>query len=170
MIFFDTETTGLIANLALPLHLQPHIIEIGAVRDDGAEFSQLINPGIKLDKVITDITGLTDADLFDQPMFDEVYKDLIDFFHGHELVAHNFPFDKGMLDIEMRRLGDEFPWPEVMIDTVHLARPLYKGKFKKLRHLFDDLINVPYEQSHRALDDAKMLQRVYKVLVAKLEK
>jgi len=52
MIFFDTETTGLIKNAALKLYHQPHIIEIGAVKKDSAyliadihEFHTLINPG-----------------------------------------------------------------------------------------------------------------------------
>ena len=63
MIFFDTETTGLIKNKALPLINQPRIIEIGAVKDTGEELSLIINPLIKLDPIITKITGLIDKDL-----------------------------------------------------------------------------------------------------------
>lgn len=43
MIYFDTETTGLIKNAALPLNLQPRIIEIGALKDNGEELSIILN-------------------------------------------------------------------------------------------------------------------------------
>jgi len=173
MIFFDTETTGLIRNLALHLSKQPHIIEIGAVTnviDIDAEYSQLINPGIKLPEIITKITGLTDEDLKDAPTFAEAWEKLNGFFYGYDtLVAHNMPFDKSMMKFELRRMDVEWPdsWPNKFIDTVQLARPLYKGKFMKLNALYEDLIG-PVKQAHRALDDAKMLRDVYLAIVRKL--
>lgn len=167
MIFFDTETTGLIKNSALPLTQQPRIIEIGAVKDSGEELGLILDPVVKLEPIITKITGLTDEDLRGKPKFKDVYEELCAFFLGEEtLVAHNVPFDTGMLSIELRRLGKEFqfPWPPVRIDTVHLAKPFYRGRFMKLDALYEDMIG-PYEQSHRALQDAKDLQKVYRALL-----
>jgi len=82
MIFFDTETTGLIKNVALPLNRQPKIIEIGCIREPNIKgrsrfFEATFNPGFKLDPVITKITGLTDADLAEQPRFGEHIDDRI---------------------------------------------------------------------------------------------
>ncbi len=169
MIFFDAETTGLIKNKALMLVHQPHIIEIGAVRDDGEEFETLLNPGVKLEPIITKITGLRDEDLADAPTFRDVLPDLIEFFIGQEaLVAHNMPFDLGMLLFELRRCDAEFkfPYPPNHIDTVQLAMPSYRGKFMKLENLYRDLIGE-YEQKHRALEDAKDLKAVYHALMVR---
>lgn len=169
MIFFDTETTGLIKNKALTLMMQPHIIELGAVRDDGEEFHTLLNPGVKLEPIITKITGLTNEKLKDAPKFRDVLPELVEFFIGQEaLVAHNLPFDLGLLVFELRRCEAEFkfPYPPVHIDTVQIAQPRYRGKFMKLQALYEDLIG-PYEQKHRALEDAKDLQLVYNALTGK---
>ena len=169
MIFFDTETTGLIKNKALPLINQPRIIEIGAVKDTGEELSLIIDPLIKLDPIITKITGLIDKDLEDKPPFRYLYNQLVEFFIGEEkLICHNVPFDLGMLVFELRRISREhqFPYPPVHVDTVDMAKPFYKGKYMKLQALYEDFFG-PYEQKHRALDDAKDLQRVYHELMVR---
>ena len=63
-ISIDLETTGLNPKL-------DRIIEIGAVKVvDGQvveTFDTLVNPGRKLDERITELTGITDADLADKP-------------------------------------------------------------------------------------------------------
>lgn len=174
MIFFDTETTGLIRNAALSLDKQPYIIEIGMVRYPEVKglnkhFSTLIKPPIILPKIITKITGLTDDDLDDSPVFADIYPDLRKFVKGEDtLVAHNMPFDKGMLEFELRRIAmdTDFPWPTRFVDTVQMAKPYYNGQYMKLQALYEDLIG-PYEQTHRALQDAIMLRDVYYKLLAK---
>ena len=174
MIFFDTETTGLIKNIALPLSQQPRIIEIACIRepeilDRPTFFEATFNPGVKLDSVITKITGLTDGDLADSPKFYEHIDDLADFFRGEEaMVAHNMPFDFKMLLMELERevMEYKFPWPSKHIDTIEIAKPHYDGRYMKLSVLYADMIG-PYEQKHRALDDVKMLIRVYHALMAK---
>lgn len=176
MIFFDTETTGLIKNNALNLNLQPHIIEIGCVkiRQSGPSgtfnFSTTIKPPIReLEPKITKITGLTINDLSDSPTFKETWEALAEFFLGEDtLVAHNMPFDHGMLEFELRRINRQyqFPWPIKLIDTIHMAKPFYGGRFMKLQALYEDLIG-PYEQKHRAIDDCLMLQKVYNALLEK---
>ncbi len=169
MIFWDTETTGLIKNPGLPLLRQPHIIEIGAVKETGEEFSQLINPGILIEPIITKVTGITNDDLKDCPRFSEVLPDFADFVLGTESwVAHNMSFDLGCLVFELRRLGkqDAFPFPPTQIDTIELAKPRYNGRFMKLNQLGEDLCDIPADQqNHRALDDAKLLMKVYEQLV-----
>jgi len=177
MIFFDTETTGLIKNVALPLSRQPRIIEIGCIKEPAQThpitmshyFDTTFNPGVKLDPVITKITGLTDEDLKDSPKFYEQLPSLCDFFRGEEaMVAHNMPFDFQMLLFELKRESAEykFPWPTKHIDTVELAKPFYNGRFMKLQKLYEDLVG-PIKQTHRAIDDAEMLMKVYHALMVK---
>ena len=174
MLFFDTETTGLIKNAALHLVHQPHIIEIGLIRDpvppgQQREFHTLLRPPVKLPEIITKITGLTDNALADAPTFEDVYEDLKAFVKGEDtMVAHNMPFDHGMLMFELRRLKVDlsFPMPGNLIDTVQLAKRFYAGRFMKLQALYEDLIG-PYEQKHRAIDDCEILLKVYHALMVK---
>ncbi len=174
MLFFDTETTGLIRNAALHLDKQPHVIEIGMVRDPEipdrpTQFGVVLKVPVKLEPIITKITGLRDEDLLDAPRFEDVYEDLANFVRGEtQLVAHNMPFDYEMLMFELRRIGksQEFPMPMERIDTVQMAKPFYRGQFKKLIFLYEDLVG-PYQQTHRAVDDALMLQKVYNALMVK---
>ena len=89
MIFFDTETTGLIKNVALPLDRQPRIIEIGCIREPKNpgkynNFSSIFNPGVKLEPIITKITGLTDEDCEASPKFHEELESLCEFFLGED--------------------------------------------------------------------------------------
>ena len=175
MIFFDTETTGLIKNAALNLNKQPHIIEIGMVRhpctpDVTSHFHCLLKPPVHLPEIITKITGLADNDLDNKPSFADIYDELCEFVSGEKVwVAHNMPFDKGMLEFELRRIvmDKDFPWPSTFIDTVQVAKPYYNGKFMKLQALYEDMIG-PAEQIHRAIDDAKMLMAVYYALRVKV--
>ena len=174
MLYFDTETTGLIKNAALHLEKQPHIIEIGMVRvpevkNRATFFNVILKPPIPLPEIITKITGLTDADLEDCETFAEILPELEEFVKGEtDMVAHNMPFDYEMLMFELRRCGAElsFPMPWNRIDTVQLAKRFYGGRFMKLQNLYEDLVG-PYEQKHRAIDDCLMLQKVHEQLLIK---
>ena len=72
ILFFDTETTGLPLVDSAALDQQPRIIEIAAALFDNLSHRQLgtldilINPGVNLETVIRNITGLTDFDLRDK--------------------------------------------------------------------------------------------------------
>jgi len=172
MLFFDTETTGLIRNAALSLDKQPYIIEIGIIRDPEIKgrdkhFHTTLKPPVMLPPIITKITGLTDDDLDDSPVFGNIYDELCEFVEGEtHWCAHNVPFDKGMLEFEIRRLGEELWEGLKWSDTVQLAKPHYNGRYMKLIKLYEDLVG-PYEQKHRAIDDAEMLMKVYHALMAK---
>lgn len=169
MIVFDTETTGLIKSSMLPLPQQPHIIEFGAVKlDERLEprdsLTFLVNPGVPLDKVITDITGLKDEDLKDHPPFAANIERVIDFFLGErELVAHNCAYDRDMLSLELRRINrlTRFPWPPVHICTVEATFHL-EGHRLKMTELYAKAMNRPLPQKHRALDDVLALVDIVK--------
>jgi ATP-dependent DNA helicase DinG len=190
MIFMDTETTGLIKNAALPLSQQPRMIEICCCKIEREDlhdvktfghrpgrsadtrtkwFQTIFQPKVKLEPIITKITGLTDDDLEDAPEFYEEVDALAEFFLGEtEIVCHNIEFDMQILQFELQREKREFtfPWPVKRTDTVQMAMPYYNGRYKKLDALYHDLIG-PREQTHRATDDVEMLIEVYNALIAK---
>lgn len=166
-LVFDTETTGLLKSLETPLNNQPRIIELALVETDGKKilrkFSQLLSPGESLTAEITKITGLKDEDLTGKPTFAEVLPGLVrDWFLGAEgLIAHNLPFDHGMLLTELRRMGREhrFPWPPAQLCTVDEYLHIH-GRRMRLTELYEQVIGKPLAQTHRALDDAEALTEI----------
>ena len=166
IVIFDTETTGLPLHRSAPLALQPRIIEFGAVRlskdgEMGIGASILINPGCPLSPEITKITGLTNADLVNAPSFREVMPQIAMMFDGAALViAHNLPFDRMLLGMELKREGVmEFPWPERELCTVSLYRDLW-GRDPRLIEVYEWVMDRQYPQTHRALDDAAALAEI----------
>lgn len=166
-LIFDTETTGLILHPRAKDELQPHIIEWGGLLVDerGSELDELnvlINPGVKLDAKITKITGITDDDLDGLPIFAAFVPQIRAMFERADaMVAHNLPFDYGMMKLELARLGalEAWPWPRRMICTVQEHTEEW-GRRPKLTELYEHYTGRPLAQSHRALDDVRALKEV----------
>lgn len=167
-LVYDTETTGLLKPEVSDLDQQPKIIEFAVAEIDEAynivgEYSWLINPGEEITPTITKITGLTNDDLFDKPSFIEVLPEIEEAFMGIDrLMAHNLPFDMGMLTNELRRLGRQyaFPYPPNQVCTVQLANEMIYGRRAKLTELYELTMGKPLAQTHRALDDVRALVEV----------
>ena len=174
MILFDTETTGLKEVSTVPLDQQPRIIEFAALRLDGETLKEkahlhfLINPGkgISLSSEIVKITGLRDSDLKGQPPFAGRYSTIVDFFLGERvLVAHNLPFDRDMVAMELMRLGRpyQFPWPPVHHCTAELTQGI-TGKYMKQEDLYKHYLGRSANQTHRALDDVRQLAEIVRCM------
>lgn len=167
-LVYDTETTGLLKPEVSDLDQQPKIIEFAVAEIDEAynivgEYSWLINPGEEITPTITKITGLTNDDLFGKPSFIEVLPEIEEVFMGIDrLMAHNLPFDMGMLTNELRRLGRQyaFPYPPNQVCTVQLANEMIYGRRAKLTELYELTTGKPLAQTHRALDDVRALVEV----------
>jgi DNA polymerase III epsilon subunit-like protein len=172
---FDTETTGLPFHPQAPIDKQPRIIEFAGLITDGdailATLEFICNPGIAIEAIITEITGLKNEDLAGKPPFSSFVGDVFDYFAQAEgRIAHNLSFDKGMLQFDLKRIGkslDDINWftptsgkPAVEICTVEQTYHEY-GKRQRLQDLYNELIGK-YVQKHRALDDVKLLHEVCK--------
>lgn len=173
MIILDTETTGLIKPTLTDTNMQPFITELYCCKVTTdfqfiSEFNHLIKPPIPIPELITKITGIDDAMLENKPSFIEVYDELADFFLGETIVvAHNAPFDIGMLYWELFRqdLEKKFPWPKHHICTVEKSFGI-KNKRIKLRDLHEMATGKLHEEgAHRAKEDVMALVRSFKWLV-----
>lgn len=168
-LVFDTETTGLVGNSALPLNQQPHLIEyygaiVGPEGDIIDELEFLCNPGITLEPIITRITGLTDADLKDQPPFSEHADRLIEFIESADrVVAHNLSFDFNIISFGMLRCGKKVVWPMTRICTVEETE-WFKGYRLSLAKLHQHLFNELFADAHRAKADVMALVRCFNEL------
>jgi DNA polymerase-3 subunit epsilon len=157
VVAFDTETTG------LDPFSGDRIIEVGLVvlrlAPDGSvasreDFVHLVNPGLPIPKAITQITGISDADVADAPSFTEIAEELAQLLAGSIAVAHNYPFDLGFLTVEFERAGIDWHEPLAAVDTIDLSMKLFpEARSHKLGDLAKRL-NVSLENAHRASDDA----------------
>jgi DNA polymerase III epsilon subunit-like protein len=179
VLIFDTETDGLIANSAVPLVKQPRIIEMFALTleqvgegeavtfDELAAFQAMFNTERVVPEKITEITGITAADIADKPTFrthsDEVVK-LIE--SVDRVVAHNLSFDASLVEWELERAGlltRPVRWPE-KVCTVE-ATEYFHGYRLSMKALYKELFGEEFEDAHRAEPDARALTRCYCELV-----
>lgn len=155
-VVFDIETSG----------LNPHkdkIIEIGAIKYINNEkvdsFSYLIDPEIKLNKIITDVTGLTDEDLIGKKKIDEVLVEFLEFIDDFTIIGHNVKFDYDFIEANIKKLHLK-PLKNKIIDTLFLSRiTIYDSENHKLETL-KKYLGLNYN-SHRAIDDCLTCNDLY---------
>ena len=156
-VSLDLETTGLDP-------MRDAIIEIGALRFDGDQvlekFSTFVNPGRKIPSFITELTGITNADVEGAVGARQATYRLADFVGRDPVVGHNIGFDLAFLRQHNVLRGN------TSIDTFDLAGILVPHAERySLANLVNELaIDLP-EQNHRALDDAIMAHALYLALM-----
>jgi len=169
ILFFDTETTGLLRSTECDLSQQPYITEICAIRTDH-EFNQIgifetfVKPPIPIPEKITQITGINDATVANAKPFPAIYDKLVEIFIGtRTAVAHNLSFDMGMLWAELSRMEAEykFPWSPVWHCTVEKSMPIEHRRIK-LGRLHEIATGSPHVGAHRARNDVLALITCYK--------
>ncbi|HBQ64794.1 MAG TPA: PolC-type DNA polymerase III [Clostridiales bacterium] len=162
LVFLDFETTGLAPG-------KDQVIEIGAVRYRGgaeeASFQSFVNPGRKITSRITEITGITEADLEDAPAMRDVLPDLLEFIGDSTLGAHNAEFDMAFLAEAMKQNSLQLKNP--VVDTLQLARltlPLLDNhKLGTIARAF----GIDPKAAHRAVEDARTTAQIFYALTAK---
>lgn len=154
LVVFDTETTGLSVK-------EDAIVQIAALRIlngrlvEGEKIDALVNPGRPIPAASTRIHGVTDAHVKTAPDIAKVGLDFHKFARGAVLVAHNAPFDLGLLRRHEQTIG--VTWDHPVLDTVLLSAVVFG---KTADHTLDALcqrlaIELPFELRHTALGDAR---------------
>ena len=161
----DVETTGLSPSYN-------NIIEIGIIKVSGLNiidsFHSMVNPQRELPYYITQLTGITEDDVYDAPFFEDIADKVSDFISGHIIVGHNLSFDKSFLRKEFASCGRDIIASH-SVCTLKIARRIYPTlKSKSLGSVCSHLgINNPSE--HRALADAKVTARLFIKMIAELK-
>jgi DNA polymerase-3 subunit epsilon len=172
-LFFDTETTALFSNSLLEIGQQPRIIEFyGMIMDDTQLVHQTLgfrcNPGISLEKKVTEITGIKDEDLANEPpfgMFRQTVSRLL--MEADAIVAHNLSYDMAVLSAEYKRFdADNPPFPWERICTVE-ATEYIKGYRLNLTGLHQYLFGEAFTSAHSAEADVKAMARCFWELKAR---
>lgn len=150
MAVIDVETTGLstqndeIIDIGVALVLEKKII---------ATYSHLVRPRRSLSTFITNLTGITDGDLSDQPYISEVLAPILDEIRVLPILGHNVSFDISMIDAAAARMGIPGLEPSYVVDTLDLSSEFFP---LAASHTLEDLIErlgISTNQEHRALSD-----------------
>lgn len=167
-IALDTETTGLSheTDRVLELALREFNPETGVV--DTVRFKHwLINPQQPVPAQATKVHGITNEMLVDKPVFADVAEEFLEFCAGKTLVIHNAPFDEGMLNAELLRLGKDplADHVDCIVDTLAISRKLKNGN-NTLDALCDKFgVDRSIRVTHGALTDCDLLAQVYPFLI-----
>ena len=163
-IILDTETTG------LEVHQGHRVIEIGAVllndrKKSTDHFHTYLNPARLIDEEASKVHGITNADLDDQPPFEEIAEEFLEFIEGSTLVIHNAAFDVGFLNNELQLASSKYPKLEDICeieDSLSIARDKFPGQRNSLDALANRFEVSGYDRTfHGALLDANILADVY---------
>ncbi len=164
-IFLDTETTG------FNPHEGDRIIEIGAVelikrKLTQKNYHQFINPERPIPAEATEVHGITDERVANEPKFAEIVDAFMEYVAGAELIIHNAPFDVGFINHELSMLKNN-RWGKIedhctITDSLKLAQKQYPGQRNSLDALCKRLyIDNTARVFHGALLDSEILADVY---------
>ena len=166
-IILDTETTG------LEVEQGHRVIEIGAVllndrKKSEEHFHSYLNPERLIDEEATKVHGISNQDLENKPLFQEIAEEFLEFIQGSTLVIHNADFDVGFLNNELNLVSSKYPKLEEIcevIDSLSLAREKFPGQRNSLDALANRFDVTGYDRTyHGALLDANILADVYMLL------
>jgi len=156
LVFLDIETTG-----GSPKYSR--ITEIGALRVENnkivGQYKQLINPEEHVPSFITKMTGISDAMLWDAPLFKGIADDLEVFLDGALFIAHNVSFDYGFIKMEYERIGQKFNMDRAC--SARLSRKLYPEHKSHALDRVIERLGIDVTNRHRAYDDAEVLWKFF---------
>lgn len=164
LVSIDTETTGRDPNVDRIVEIACVFWEAGAIT---WRKSWLVNPGRPIPKEASDVHGITDEQVRDQPPFEAIVDEVLASMERAVPVAYNAEYDRRILFAELARLNGGAPrhppaarrnvdWIDPFVWASELHR-LEKGK--SLGEVCQRL-GIQIEQAHRAEHDAEAALRV----------
>jgi len=143
----------------------PDLVELAAVPIIGGVIGEpaswLVRPDTPITHFAHKVHGITNNDVADAPVFDDIKTEVVQALIGDGLIAHNAHVDVGVLQ---RKLG-EWECPEIF-DTLKLARRLLPDadsyKLGALVETFKLAEGLPADlMPHRATYDALVAARLF---------
>lgn len=168
IVVVDVETTGHDA-------VNNRITEIACVVVRGGEiieeFTSLVNPHQFIPPFISDMTGITNAMVFNAPEAHDVFAKVIELFKIPDAIfaAHNVQFDWKFVQETIKRCG--FKEPDMaQLCTYKLAKRLLPKEAKKNVGALAQYFDIEISNRHRALGDAKATAKFLVCLLEEAEK
>ncbi|WP_432355148.1 ATP-dependent DNA helicase DinG [Sporosarcina sp. A2] len=118
------------------------------------EYVRFVNPDQKIPVFIQELTDITNEDVKDAPLFEEIAQEVRDLVEGWIFAAHNTNFDLPFLQKEFERCGIS-KWQGKQIDTVEFSKIMFPSAVSyRLKELTEEL-GIELAAAHRADDDAR---------------
>jgi len=165
LVVFDLETTGLDL-------VKDRIIQLSYIKvtPDGKEErgNYLLNPGVPILPEITQLTGISDADVKDAPTFRQVAAELEGKFKGCDFAGFNSNhFDVPLLAEEFLRAGVDFDFSKCrLIDAQTIFHKMEKRNLAAAYEFYCGRKMEEDFEAHRADQDT---EATYRVLMGELD-
>jgi len=162
IVALDLETTGLDSN-------NDKIIEVALVKFDSKtfqiieSFSSLVNPGIEIPELITNITNINNEDVKDSPFWKDIMWEVEDFIWDLPILWHNVYFDKNFLVSNFIELETN-----IAIDTFLLSNALNLQEKSLNLEALSQSFWIGFTGAHRALNDTIATIKVFEKLLKKV--
>jgi DNA polymerase-3 subunit epsilon len=143
------------------------MVEIGAIevshrKVTGRTFHRFINPERNIPQEVVRIHGIDNEKVKDEPTFELIADEFLEFIKGATLVIHNAAFDLGFIMNELHLFDKPGIEHVPVIDTLELARKQHPQQRNNLDALCDRYgIDRGHRQLHGALLDSELLAEVY---------
>ena len=162
-IVLDTETTGLDPKTGHRI-IELACVEVDDLLPTGEYLHLYIHPDREIDPEAEKVHGISLSSLHGKPRFHDpsVVDRFLDFIGDARLVAHNAPFDRGFINMELERCN-RLPLPEARWRcTFQLAQSRFPGMYNSLDALCKRYkISLAEREKHGALIDTRLLALVY---------
>ncbi|MFN8614434.1 MAG: 3'-5' exonuclease [Vampirovibrionales bacterium] len=162
VVIVDTETTGLD-------HKTEQLIEVAAVRMVCGEvtdrYTALIKPTVPIRRSSFQIHGISEDMLDNERSVEEVLPELLTFIGEGPIVAHNVMFDYTFINYAHKKVYGK-RWKVPRLDSLDIFKSVFPEE--PSHGLSALLARFGFEShvSHRALDDAENLARVFPRLMS----
>jgi DNA polymerase III subunit epsilon len=149
LAFLDLESTGI-----NPMHDRIVEICVLVLEPDGTrtEKTRRINPQIPISPSATEVHGITDSDVADEPTFKQLATGFIKFLGDADLAGYNIHrFDLPLLKEEFKRAGTFFEMENRQI--IDVMRIFHKKEPRDLAAASLFYLNKKFEDHHQAAAD-----------------
>jgi DNA polymerase-3 subunit epsilon len=168
VLFFDLETTGVDTQ-------KDRIVQISGILVDGTnkeEFDIYINPQMKIPKEASDVHGITDERVADEPILESVAEHIYELFNDKQTILAGYNilnFDIPLLISELNRCGYKLSIQgREVLEVSNLVKRLIP---RTLSHIFKAIygtsIKDVYGDAHNSINDVKATADVFFTLAAR---
>jgi DNA polymerase III subunit epsilon len=163
LIVLDLETTGMWLE-------KDRIIEIAMIKvlpsGERSVYHTRVNPAMPIPAVVTELTGISNADVKDAPLFKAIAKDVIEFIGDADLGGFNVDkFDLPLLERELREAGHSFqPRAHAVYDA---QKVFHLNEKRDLTSAYALYCGKKLEGAHSALVDTEATLAVIEAQIAR---